>query len=407
MNSERLKERFLKYVSINTKSDPENPSPRPSTKEQFDLLDILNDELNTLGLDVNYDKDNGYIYAKLKANKDGIDPIGFIAHVDTAPDISGENVKPLFFENYDGGVLKLNEEYSLDPNEFPELKKYIGNTIITTSGDTLLGSDDKSGVAEIMEAVTYFVENPNEEHGDICVGFTTDEEIGTGANEFDVEAFGAKYAYTLDGGEVGELSYENFNAATVIVDIEGLNVHPGAAKNKLVNAQELAMDLHNTLPDNDRPEHTEGSEGFYHLVSSEGTVEKAKYMYIVRDHDKTLFENKIKFIEDNFNQIVIPKAPKSTIDVSYSYYNMLEKVEPCMEIVDIAKQAMENIDIECKIEPIRGGTDGSKLSFKGLPCPNIFAGGHNFHGRFEYVPFESMEKATLTTIEIIKIFATK
>lgn len=399
---EKVTERLLRYVKIDTKSDP-SATVRPSTSKQFDLLNLLSDELLELGVTVDYDKENGYIYAKLPANVEGKDAIGFLAHVDTAPDFNGTDVKPQIIENYDGGIITLNEENSLDPEMFTELQTYTGQTIITTDGTTLLGADDKAGISEIMEAVSYFIANPEVPHGDICIGFTTDEEIGTGANDFDVERFGAKFAYTVDGGVIGELQYENFNAAAAVIEIIGRNVHPGTAKNGMINSQELAVKYHTAMPNGAKPEHTEGYEGFIMLHEFAGSVDKTTLTYIIRDHDMDLFNNKKEYMEAVFNSIIKLNAPDSTITISDQYFNMGEKVKPVYHIIDLAVEAMENVGVTPRIEPIRGGTDGSKLSFMGLPCPNIFTGGHNFHGRFEYVVEESMVKATETIIEIIKL----
>lgn len=403
---ENVTKRLLKYVKIDTKSDPAATS-RPSTSKQFDLLDVLNDELLELGVAVDYDRTNGYIYGKIAANVEGKPAIGFLSHVDTAPDFNGTNVNPQIHSNYDGGVIKLNEENSLDPKLFTELKNYVGQTVITTDGTSLLGADDKAGISEIMEAVSYFVANPNVPHGDICIGFTTDEEIGTGANDFDVERFGADFGYTIDGGVIGELQYENFNAAGVNIEIIGRNVHPGTAKNGMINAQELGIKFHNSMPAGEKPELTEGYEGFIMLHSMTGSVDKTTLSYIIRDHDMDLYNTKKEYMENVFNSIVKPYAPDSTITIVDQYFNMSEKVKPVFHIIDLAVEAMENVGVTPLIEPIRGGTDGSKLSFMGLPCPNIFTGGHNFHGRFEYIVEESMVKATETIIEIIKINGTK
>lgn len=399
---EKVTERFLNYVSIDTKSDP-TASCRPSTAKQFDLLNVLNNELIELGVNVDYDRENGYIYAKIPANVEGKEAIGFLAHVDTAPDFNGTNVNPQIHHNYDGGIIKLNEEHNLDPELFTDLNKYIGQTIITTDGSSLLGADDKAGVSEIMEAVCYFVANPTIPHGDICIGFTTDEEIGTGANEFDVDRFGASFAYTVDGGILGELQFENFNAAGVNVEIIGRNVHPGTAKNGMINSQELAIKFHNSLPTGEKPELTDGYEGFIMLHGFTGSVDKTTLSYIIRDHDLELFKQKKAYMENIFNAIIKPYSADSTITITDQYYNMSEKIKPVMHIIDLATEAMENVQVTPIIEPIRGGTDGSRLSFMGLPCPNIFTGGHNFHGRFEYIVEESMVKATETIIEIIKI----
>lgn len=403
---ENVTERFLNYVKVDTQSDP-TATCRPSTNKQFDLLDILNDQLLALGVKVDYDRQNGYIYGKLAANVDGKPAIGFLSHVDTAPDFNGANVNPQIYENYDGGVIKLNDEHSLDPQLFTDLQNYIGQTIICTDGTSLLGADDKAGISEIMEAVSYYVENPDIPHGDICIGFTTDEEIGTGANDFDVKRFGADFAYTIDGGVIGELQYENFNAAGATIEIVGRSVHPGTAKNGMINAQELAIKFHNSLPAGEKPELTEDYEGFIMLHSFEGSVDKTTISYIIRDHDIDLFNKKKKYIEAAFNTIIKTYAPDSTLTITDQYFNMSEKVKPVFHIIDLAVEAMENVGVAPRIEPIRGGTDGSKLSFMGLPCPNIFTGGHNFHGRFEYIVEQSMVKATQTIIEIIRLNSSK
>ncbi len=403
---EKVTERLLKYVKVDTKSDP-TATCRPSTSIQFDLLDLLNDELLALGVSVDYDRTNGYIYAKIPANVSNKPAIGFLSHVDTAPDFNGTNVNPQIHKNYGGGIIKLNDENSLDPEMFTELKNYVGQTIITTDGTSLLGADDKAGISEIMEAVSYFVANPDVPHGDICIGFTTDEEIGTGANDFDVERFGADFAYTIDGGVIGELQYENFNAAGVTVEIIGRNVHPGTAKHGMINSQELAIKYHNSMPTGEKPELTEGYEGFIMLHSFNGSVDKTTLGYIIRDHDMDLYNSKKEYMENVFNSMIKPYAPDSTITIVDQYFNMSEKVKPVIHIIDLAVEAMENVGVTPLIEPIRGGTDGSKLSFMGLPCPNIFTGGHNFHGRFEYIVEESMVKATETIIEIIKLNGSK
>lgn len=399
---EKVTERFLKYVTIDTQSDP-TASTRPSTAKQFDLLNVLNDELIALGVNVDYDRNNGYIYGKIAGNVEGKAAIGFLAHVDTAPDFNGANVNPQIITNYDGGVIKLNHEHCLDPQLFTDLNNYVGQTIITTDGNSLLGADDKAGVSEIMEMVSYFVANPEIEHGDICIGFTTDEEIGTGANDFDVKRFGADFAYTVDGGVLGELQYENFNAAGVSIEIVGRNVHPGTAKNGMINSQELAIKFHNSLPTGEKPELTEGYEGFIMLHGLTGSVELTTLNYIIRDHDMELFTQKKAYLENLFNVMIKPYSPDSTITITDQYYNMSEKIKPEFHIIELATEAMKNVNVTPLIEPIRGGTDGSKLSFMGLPCPNIFTGGHNFHGRFEYIVEESMVKSVQTIIEIIKI----
>ncbi len=407
---EEILERFLRYIKIDTKSD-ENSETCPSTSKQLNLAKALVDELNKMKLkDVSLDE-NGYIMATLPSNIENEVPvIGFISHMDTSPDMSGENVNPQIIENYDGGNIIINKEknLTLTPELFPELSEYIGQTIITTDGNTLLGADDKAGITEIMTAVNYLVKNPNIKHGTIKIGFTPDEEIGRGVDHFNVEKFGAQYAYTMDGGGVGELEFENFNAAKAVISIQGRNVHPGYAKDKMINAMLVAMELNALLPVNQRPEFTENYDGFYHLISMNGTVENASLTYIVRDHDRTKFENKKVLIQDcvdllnkRFGKDVI------TLKLTDQYFNMREKVEEVYHIVEIAQKAMELLEIEPKVVPIRGGTDGSRLSYMGLPCPNIFAGGLNFHGKFEYVPLESMVKATEVILKVIELYSQK
>ncbi len=405
---EKLIERFLKYVKIDTQSD-ENSQTCPSTEKQLVLAKLLVEELNSLGLsDVSLDK-NGYVMATLPSNIDrNVPVIGFISHMDTSPDMSGENVNPQIIKNYDGGDIIINKEKNLvlSPKLFPEMKEFIGHTLITTDGNTLLGADDKAGIAEIISAIEYFVKNPQVKHGTIKIAFTPDEEIGRGVDKFDVTKFGAQFAYTIDGSGPGELEYENFNAAKATVKIQGRNVHPGYAKNKMLNAILIAMEFNSLLPVNERPEYTQDYEGFYHLIKFDGSVENATLVYIIRDHDRTKFEHKKKFIEKagEFTQEKYGKDVLS-IEVVDQYYNMREKVEPVFHIVEIAKKAMELVGVQPKVVPIRGGTDGSKLSYMGLPCPNIFAGGMNFHGKFEYVSVETMEKAKDVIIKIIELYA--
>lgn len=407
---EKLIERFLKYVKIDTQSD-ENSQTCPSTEKQLVLAKLLVDELNSLGLsDVSIDE-NGYVMATLPSNIDKEVPvIGFIAHMDTSPDMSGENVNPQIVKNYDGGDIIINKEKNLvlSPKLFPEMKEFIGHTLITTDGNTLLGADDKAGIAEIITAIEYFVRNPSVKHGTVKIAFTPDEEIGRGVDKFDVKKFGAEFAYTIDGSGPGELEYENFNAAKATVKIQGRNVHPGYAKNKMLNAMLIAMEFNSLLPVNERPEYTQDYEGFYHLIKMDGTVENATLVYIIRDHDRNKFESKKSFIQkagefikEKFGDDVI------SVEVVDQYYNMREKVEPVFHIVEIAKKAMELIGVTPKVVPIRGGTDGSKLSNMGLPCPNIFAGGMNFHGKYEYVSDETMEKAKDVIIKIIQLYAEK
>lgn len=399
---EKVTEKLLRYVKVDTQSDPTS-DVRPSTKKQFELLNILVEELKVMGLHVDFDNENGYIYAKLEKNTEGVKPIGFLAHVDTAPDFSGTDVNPQIHTNYDGSTIVLNEDTKLDPEVFPSLKNYIGQTLITTDGTTLLGADDKAGISEIMSALEYFINNPEIPHGDVWVSFTTDEEIGTGANEFDLKRFPAEFAYTIDGGKIGELQFENFNAAGCSIKIVGRNVHPGTAKNQMISSVEIATKLHNALPCGAKPEYTDGYEGFIMLHSMTGTTEETILNYIIRDHDKKLFEQKKLLLQSLFDTLVLPIASQSTIEIQDQYYNMGEIIKPKYEIIDLAVNAMENVGVTPLIEPIRGGTDGARLSFMGLPCPNIFTGGHNFHGKYEYIVEESMLKATETIIEIIKL----
>jgi tripeptide aminopeptidase len=404
-----IKERFFRYIKIDTQSD-ENSETFPSTKKQYDLLNLLNKELKEFWLKSEIDE-HGYVMATLPSNIDKKIPvIGFVSHVDTSPDMSGENVNPLVWENYDGGDITINKDLKLvlTTELFPDLKEYIGDTIITTDGTTLLGADDKAGITEIMTAVKYLVEHPEVKHGEIKIGFTPDEEIGRGVDFFDVKKFGAQYAYTMDGSHVGELEFENFNAAKLTVSIQGRNVHPGYAKDKMLNSMLIAMEYNALLPANMRPEYTENYDGFYHLISMSGSVENTTITYIVRDHDRAKFESKKVFAAecaDFLNKRYGKEVVKA--ELKDQYFNMREKVEEVFHIVDIAEQAMIEIGIEPKIMPIRGGTDGSRLSYMGLPCPNIFAGGINFHGKFEYVPLESMEKATNVLLKVIELYAKK
>ena len=404
---EKILDRFLRYVSVDTQADPESDS-QPSAAKELNLLKMLCDELNAMGVEATLDE-YGYVMASIPSNcgKD-VPAVGFIAHADTAPDAPGANVKPQIIENYDGGDIPLKgvPGLSLKPSDFPDLSQYKGQTIITTDGTTLLGADDKAGIAEIMTAVQYIVENPDFKHGDIRIGFTPDEEIGRGVVKFDVEKFGAKYAYTLDGGQVGELEYENFNAAGATIHIQGRNVHPGTAKGKMKNATLIGMEFNSLLPIEQRPEYTEGYEGFYHLISFKGEVETATFSYIIRDHNMALYESKkaymqkcVDFINEKYGE------GTATLEMKHQYYNMRQQVEPHYHIVEKAMKAMEMEGITPKIQPIRGGTDGANLSFMGLPCPNIFAGGHNFHGKMEYVPLESMEKASRVILNIISLYA--
>lgn len=405
---QKLIDRFVKYISIDTQSDPENPD-FPSTKKQWNLANILVEELNEIGMeDVNLDE-NCYLMATLPSNVDfDVPTIGFIAHIDTSPDYTGTNVKPQFHPNYDGNEIILNKEDNivLSPSYFDDLLLYKGQTLITTDGTTLLGADDKAGIAEIISAMEYLINHPEIKHGKIRIGFTPDEEVGKGAHKFDVEKFGADWAYTMDGSQVGELEYENFNAAGAKVVINGKIVHPGYAKGKMINSMLIASEFIAGLPQNEIPQETEGYEGFYHIHGMKGEVEKTMLEYIIRDHDLKLFEERkevFKKVADDLNA----KYGNNTVEIELTdqYFNMREKIEPVMHIVDIAEEAMKQLGIKPLIKAIRGGTDGSQLSYKGLPCPNIFAGGHNFHGRYEYVPAESMQLATDVIINIAEITA--
>lgn len=400
-------ERFLDFVKYDTQSD-ELTDMTPSSPGQMEFAGYLKTVLEGMGLqDVDMD-DNGYLMATLPANTDRPVPvIGFIAHMDTSPDMSGKHVKPRIVKDYDGGVIKLNEEYNLDPVEFPELKNYVGQDIIVTDGTTLLGADDKAGIAEILTAVAWLQQHPEVKHGKIRVGFNPDEEIGLGAHKFDVERFGCDFAYTMDGGAVGELEFENFNAAQAKVTIKGRNVHPGYAKHKMVNSIRVAGNFIQMLPRWETPEHTEGYEGFYHLVGIEGNVEQTTLTYIIRDHDRNRFESRKREIEHLVRKTNTEYPGCCTVEIKDQYYNMREKIEPVMHIIDYVKDAMLEAGVTPKVQPIRGGTDGAQLSFKGLPCPNIFAGGENFHGRFEYVPVQSMEKAADVIVNICRIVAEK
>ena len=405
-----LTERFLKYVSFNTTSD-ENTKMTPSTPGQMIFAQYLVEELKSIGLqDVDLDK-NGYIMATLPANTDKeIPTIGFISHMDTSPDMSGKNIKARIVENYDGNDILLNEEkvIVLETEKYPEILQYKGQDIIVTDGTTLLGADDKAGITEIVTAMEYLIAHPEIKHGKIRVGFTPDEEIGQGADHFDVPKFGAEWAYTLDGGEIGELEFENFNAAAAKVTFKGLNVHPGYAKHKMLNSMRVAHQFVSMLPRHETPEHTEKYEGFYHLVGMEGSVEQSSLSYIIRDHDRDRFERHKKEMQHITNKINAEFGEgTATLELRDQYYNMREKVEPVMHIVDLAFEAMESVGVKPNVKPIRGGTDGSRLSYEGLPCPNIFAGGHNFHGRFEYVPVQSMEKAMMVVVKIAELLAKK
>jgi tripeptide aminopeptidase len=400
---EKVIDKFIRYIKIDTRSD-ESYDTTPSTKKQLNLAGLLSDELTSMGLDEVTTDSNGYVTATLPANTNQPVPtVGFISHMDTAPDASGENVNPQFIENYQGEEIKLGNHAVLSPEDFPELLHYLGQTIITTDGTTLLGADDKAGIAEIMSAMEYLINHPEIKHGKVKIGFTPDEEIGRGADKFDVKKFGADFAYTIDGGRIGELEYENFNAAGLTVTVTGRNVHPGTAKNQMINAILMGMEYERMLPENQRPENTEGYEGFFHLMDFQGTVDKTVLKYIIRDHDREKFEQK-KRLARQTAEFLNKKYNNNLIEVSITdqYYNMKEKIEPVHYIVDIAEQAMTDAGIKPVIKPIRGGTDGAKLSFMGLPTPNIFTGGHNFHGIHEYIPVESMEKAVEVIIGVVK-----
>lgn len=403
-------DRFVKYITIDTQSDPNNPA-FPSTEKQWNLARLLVDELKQIGLDDVTIDENCYVMATLPANVDfEVPTIGFIAHIDTSPDYTGTNVKPQFFPNYDGKDIILNEEKNivLSPDYFEDLLLYVGQTLITTDGTTLLGADDKAGVTEIVSAMEYLIQHPEIKHGKIRIGFTPDEEVGKGAHKFDVKKFAADWAYTMDGSQVGELEYENFNAAGAKVTINGKIVHPGYAKGKMINSMLIAKDFIAALPQNEIPQETEGYEGFFHLHNMQGDVEKTTLEYIIRDHNMKLFENRKELFQKVANDLNKKLGANLVqIEIKDQYYNMREKIEPVMHIVDIAEDAMKQIGIKPIIKAIRGGTDGSQLSYKGLPCPNIFAGGHNFHGRYEYVAVESMQLATEVIIKIAQLTANK
>lgn len=402
-----LLNRFLKYVRIDTQSS-ESTGTVPSTPSQMDFARLLRDELIGMGVPDVRLSDSGCLYASLPATVEGAPAVGFIAHMDTSPDLTADGVNPRIVEHYDGGDIALDAAGGivLSPSEFPELLRHRGEDLVVTDGHTLLGADDKAGVAEIMSLAEFLVQHPEMRRGKVCIAFTPDEEIGHGTDHFDVQAFGAEWAYTMDGGEVGELEYENFNAATARVEISGRNVHPGYAKGKMVNAQRLAMRFDAALPDEERPETTEGREGFYHLTGMEGSVEHAVLKYIVRDHDRERFEHRKKWmheVADHLNSELGEERVRVT--TADQYYNMREQILPRMHIVEIAAEAMRQVGIEPRISPVRGGTDGAMLSFKGLPCPNLFAGGLNFHGRYEFVPVQSMELALHMLIRIVELTA--
>lgn len=408
ISKEDIIKRFISYVTIDTESDPKS-NTTPSTKKQWDLAHLLVKELKAIGLsDVIIDS-NAYITATLPSNVTyPVPTVGFISHFDTSPDFTGANVKPQIHENYDGKDIILNKDLDiiLSPDYFDDLLQYKGQTIITTDGNTLLGADDKAGICEIVSAMEYLIQNPQIKHGEIKLGFTPDEEIGRGAHKFDVKAFNADWAYTMDGSQIGELEYENFNAASAVVKVNGKIVHPGYAKGKMINSMLLAQEFICGLPNNETPEKTEDYEGFFHLHHQHGSVETTTLEYIIRDHDKTLFEGRKQLMLDLVNTLN-KKFGEDTysIVIKDQYYNMKEKIEPVMHIVEIAEKAMVSLGIKPLIKPIRGGTDGSQLSYMGLPCPNIFAGGHNFHGRYEYVPVESMIKATEVICKICELTA--
>jgi tripeptide aminopeptidase len=408
IDSNTLLNRFLTYIKIDSQSNP-NSESTPSTEKQWTIAHLLKEELERIGLqDVSID-DKAYIMATLPSNvKHEVPTIGFVSHFDTSPDFKASNINPQIHENYDGGDIMLNAEKNiiLSPDYFEDLKLYEGQTLITTDGTTLLSADDKAGITEIIMAMEYLVDHPEIKHGKIRVGFTPDEEIGRGAHHFDVEKFGAAYAYTMDGSQIGELEYENFNAASAILKFKGISVHPGYAKGKMVNSMYLAQKFIDVLPKEEVPEQTEGYEGFFHLCKMNGNIELTELNYIIRDHDKAKFEARKELFEG-----IVAKMNKThgkevvELEIHDQYYNMKEKVEPIKYIVDIAEQAMKELNITPVLKPIRGGTDGAQLSYKGLPCPNIFAGGHNFHGKFEYVPLESMVKASEVIVKIAELTA--
>lgn len=410
INKTELVDRFISYVTIDTQSDPESNNT-PSTEKQWDLAKKLSEELKEIGMsDVSIDE-NAYVMASLPSNVSHKVPvIGFVSHFDTSPDFSGTNVKPQLVENYDGKDIMLNKEKNivLSPDYFEDLLQYKGQTLITTDGTTLLGADDKAGITEIMTAVKYLIDHPEIQHGEIRVCFTPDEEIGRGAHKFDVKKFGAEWAYTLDGSQIGELEFENFNAAQAVVTVHGKSVHPGYAKDKMINSIYIAQDFINSLPRMETPEHTEGRQGFFHLSNIKGNVEETKLEYIIRDHDRKHFEARKEMMQDLAQEISDQyHSDCISLEIKDQYFNMREKVEPVFHIVELAEKAMKEVGVKPIIKPIRGGTDGSQLSYMGLPCPNIFAGGHNFHGKYEYVPVESMQKATEVIVKIAELTAEK
>ena len=407
---ETLTNRFLRYVAVETTSNPDSET-FPSAECEWNLLRMLAEELKAMGIEANVDQ-YGYVMATIPSNlgEEGknVPAVGFIAHVDTAPDASGKDIKPQIIENYKGGDIVLNERLGIKiaVKDFPEIEDYKGQTIITTDGTTLLGADDKAGVAEIMQMAQYIVEHPQFKHGEIKIGFTPDEEIGRGVDYFDVAKFGAKYAYTMDGGKIGELEFENFNAASAKIHIQGRNVHPGYAKNKMINAILIAMELNALLPVEQRPEYTQDYEGFFHVIGIKGAVEEADIQYIIRDHSMAKFKEKKRMMQEAVNFINTKFGEgTATLEMKDQYYNMREELMPHKQILVIAVKAMEDAGVKPVIQPIRGGTDGARLSFMGLPCPNIFAGGHNFHGKLEYLPVESMQKAYEVVLNIISNYA--
>ena len=408
IEKQHLINRFVSYVTVDTESDPTSEST-PSTEKQWDLANALVEELKSIGMQEVSIDENAYIMATLPSNSEKELPvIGFISHFDTSPDFTGANVRPQIIENYDGNDIILNKEQNiiLSPSYFEDLLLYKGQTLITTDGNTLLGADDKAGITEIISAMEYLINHPEIKHGTIKVGFTPDEEIGRGAHKFDVKKFGADWAYTMDGSQVGELEYENFNAAVAVVTVKGKIVHPGYAKGKMINSMYIATQFINSLPQLETPEHTEGREGFFHLHNMAGAVEETKLHYIIRDHDRLHFEarkNVINKLAEDLNTQYGREV--ITIEIKDQYFNMREKIEPVMHIVSVAEKAMVKANIKPLVKPIRGGTDGSQLSYMGLPCPNIFAGGHNFHGRYEYVPVESMQKAIEVIVNIAQLVA--
>jgi len=403
---DKVLNRFLKYVKIDTQSNEES-STNPSTQKQFDLGRKLEEELKEIGFDSVELDENCNLWAEIKSNSDKDLPvIGFIAHMDTATEVSGKNVNPQILKNYKGDDIVLNKENNIviKTEDFPSLKNYIGQTLITTDGTTLLGADNKAGIAEIITALEFFIENPDVKHGNIKVAFTPDEEVGRGTETFQVEKFGADFAYTIDGGEIGGLEYETFNAAKAKLTIKGKNVHPGSAKNTMVSSLRIGFEFNNLLPINEKPEYTEGYEGFYHLLETEGNVEETVMKYIIRDHDTSDFEEKKELFKKSVEFMNYKYDDRITLEMEDQYKNMKEKIEPVYHIVETAKKAMVELGIKPNISPVRGGTDGSKLSYMGLPTPNIFTGGHNFHGKYEYIPLESMEKAVLVIRKIVELY---